>query len=263
MSFNSSCPDLKLFGFSSLCDFNTQGNKKLSGQVQRVKALSTQVGNMQMPRFTSLKRQVNTKAVDDGNDKCCEPQTQGAVNRVEYILNNRNTVVTYYPIAVSNRTVSPITKIWKINLPENSQTDAVPEYVFTMGINLDFCEFNLTGTGSGGIITGDINTANSYFFKSNFVNDTTWSPEILPQSQYTPSVVGFQPSVYKCNSSLPSEATTTFNIEYENSNRFYYLKAVLQPNTYVVGTLHLVYGDIYPPEQVLYDNFNFTIELIQ
>ena len=262
MSLNTSCPDLRLFGFSSLCNFNTQGNKKLSGQVQRVKALSTQIGNMQMPRFTSLKRQVNTKAVYSGNNKCCQPQTQGAVNRVEYILNNRNTVATYYPIAVSNRTVAPITKIWKINLPENIQTDLAPEYVFTMIINLDFCEFEITTDPSGGAITTDINTANSYFFKSNFVNDTTWTPELLPQSQYTPTVVGFTPSVYKCNTSSPSQ-TTTFNIEYESSNRFYYLKAVLQPNTYIVGTLNLVYGDIYPPEQVEYDNFNFTIQLIQ
>ena len=262
MSFQSSCPDLKLFGFANLCEFNTQGNKKMSGQVQRVKALSTQVGTVQMPRFTSLKRQVNTKAVDDISDRCCDVSTQTSVNKTDYLINNRNTINTYYPIAASNRTVSPITKIWQINLPENEQTDAVPEYVFTMGINLDFCEFNITGTGSGGTITGDINTANSYFFKSNFVNDTTWMPEILPQSQYTPTVVGYQPSVYKCNTSSPSE-TTTFSIEYENSNRFYYIKATIQPNYYVVGTLNLYYGDIFPPEQVLYDNFNFTITLIQ
>jgi hypothetical protein len=188
-------------------------------------------------------------------------EKQKSVNKIDYLINDRNTITTYYPIAASNRQPSEIIKIIKINLPENIQTLSIPEYVFTMIINFDFCEFEITSPNNG-IITGDINTANSYYFKSNFVNDTTWTPEILPQSQYTPSIIGFIPSCQKCNLSSP-DCTTTFEILYDQSNKFYYLKITLQSNIYVVGTLNVIYGDIYPSEKVTYGNFNFTFEHIQ
>jgi proline iminopeptidase len=53
-------PLLTLFGFKSIQEFKTQGNKKMSGQVQRVKAQSNLIGTMQGGQWNRRKlRQTN------------------------------------------------------------------------------------------------------------------------------------------------------------------------------------------------------------
>jgi len=52
-------PYLREYGFPSLQVFKTEGNKKMSGQVQRVKAYSNEV-NMPTRRWFQKSRMVNS-----------------------------------------------------------------------------------------------------------------------------------------------------------------------------------------------------------
>jgi hypothetical protein len=182
-------------------------------------------------------------------------------NKITYEINDRDVVQTYYPIAIINSNeIGNQTITYTINLPENEQTLSVPEYVFTMRISCDFTEFNIAPTDiSPTPITNDIYTADSYFFKSHFVNDTMWTPEILPQNAYIPTIEPFLPTCYKSNASSGIQKTT-FEISYVPSNLTFQIKVILLPKTYVVGTFDILFGDIYPSFKQLYRDFNFTIQ---
>lgn len=103
-----------------------------------------------------------------------------SVNHTTFGINNREVIESSYPFALINKTTSPLSFAYKINLPSNNSVESnvsYTDYVYTIQMNGSFTEFELNDNG---IISDDIHSANSYFFNTHFVHDTTWEPRIIP-----------------------------------------------------------------------------------
>ena len=128
-------------------------------------------------------------------------------------------------------------------------------------MNGSFTEYELTNIGK---ISDDINTAKSYFFNTHFVHDTTWEPRIIPA--FTPP--NHSPYKVKCyNTGLNELSEPLSSVEIYNNydgEYFIYVKVSLKPKTYVVGTLKMLYGDIYPASLTnFYENFTFSVSRLK
>lgn len=161
-----------------------------------------------------------------------------------YEINDRDVVQTFYPFATK------LQKTYTINLIETAQTDALPHYVFTIKLSADYSEFNLTGPDPP--ITNDIYEAKSYSFNSHFIYDTTWDVKMLPVTPY-------QPKTISCDSLL-NLSSTVFSIDHVGSDNFITFTVTPATNTYIVGTLNILFGDVYPSEKTFYGGFNFSID---
>ena len=170
--------------------------------------------------------------------------TESFVPKGLYEVNNRDAVQTFYPFATS------VSQSYKINLIETPQTDLLPEYVFTIKIACDYTECNLSGTTP---ITNDIYGVNSYYFNTHFIYDTSWTTKMLPPSPYSPACIS-------CNSS--GSSSTQFTITHDGSNKYIILTVTPSSNMYIVGTLNILFGDVYPSQKTLYRDFNFSISRV-
>jgi hypothetical protein len=177
-------------------------------------------------------------------------------NHLTFSINDREVIESSYPVALINKTDILKSFAYKINLPS---TDAIENgysnYVYTIQMNGSFTEFKLNPNG---VISNDIDAANSYFFNTHFVHDTTWNPRIIPTIS---SSVPYKAKCYNTASAGVSEPDTTVEIFNNADGEYYiYIKITLKPQTYVVGTLKMIYGDIYPATLTnFYENFTFNV----
>jgi len=174
-------------------------------------------------------------------------------------VNQREVVESRFPFALSNKTNALLAYSYKINLPVNNDLDKIKDYVFSIQMNGKFSEFNLNDDNS--VITDDVYAVSSYFFNTHFVHDTTWEPRILPQiSNNIPFKVNCHNVEY--NTTTPPLSSVEI---YNNSDSeyFIYVKFILPPKIYIVGTLNMIYGDVYPASLTnFYRNFVFTVKKI-
>jgi hypothetical protein len=182
------------------------------------------------------------------------------LNQVTYGINNREVIQTNYPFAIINKSDISISYNYKINLPSDSDINnkniSFHDYVYTIQLDGKFTEFDLDGSGNP--ITNDIYTANSYFYNTHFVHDSTWNPRILPP------ILKNDPYKIKCyNTELdkitfPKSIIEIFNDPIDPF--FINIKITLLPKMYLVGTFEITYGDIYPADLTdFYEYFRFTI----
>jgi hypothetical protein len=175
-------------------------------------------------------------------------------------VNQREVVESRFPFALSNKTDVNVAYSYKINLPVNNDLDKIKDYVFSIQMNGKFSEFNLNDDNS--VITDDVYAVSSYFFNTHFVHDTTWEPRILPQISNTdiPFEVNCHNVEYN-TTTLPASSVEIYNNS--DSEYFIYVKFILPPKIYIVGTLNMIYGDVYPASLTnFYRNFVFTVEKI-
>lgn len=180
------------------------------------------------------------------------------VNNLITRINNKEVIETSYPIAVADSDI-----IYKISLPSNEILDnsiIIPEYVYTIQINGSFTQFELDTTNVNDNVTNDIENASSYFFNTHFTYDTTWTPRIIP------TMTELSPYQVKChkmtNITQSPERVSVSLFTKPNKYDYIYLKLTIIPKTYVVGTLKIIFGDIYPTKLTnYYDNFEITISV--
>jgi hypothetical protein len=185
--------------------------------------------------------------------------TISSINHSTIGINNREVIESGYPVALINKTDSDLSYAYKINLPSNNNIQkGYSDYVYTIQINGSFTEFELKDTG---IISDDINSANSYFFNTHFVHDTTWEPRIIPPIT-SPNYSPYKVKCYNTESNVVSASRSSIEI-FNNSDveYFIYIKVTLKPKSYIAGTLKMIYGDIYPATLTdFYENFTFSVE---
>lgn len=181
-----------------------------------------------------------------------------SVNHSTFSINNREVIESSYPFAITNNTNSDVSYAYKINLPSNDAIETgYSDYVYTIQMNGSFTEFELKDNGR---ISDDIHSASSYFFNTHFVHDTTWEPRIIPPIS-SPNYLPYKVKCYNTESIAVSEPRSSVEI-FNNSDReqFIYIKVTLKPKSYVVGTLKMIYGDIYPATLTkFYENFKFGV----
>ena len=181
-----------------------------------------------------------------------------SVNHSTFSINNREVIESSYPFAIINNTNSELSYAYKINLPSNDAIETgYSDYVYTIQMNGSFTEFELNDNGR---ISDDIHSAHSYFFNTHFVHDTTWEPRIIPPI-LSPTYLPYKVKCYNTESGVVSEPRSSVEI-FNNSNLeyFIYIKVVLKPKSYLVGTLKMIYADIYPSSLTdFYENFKFGV----
>lgn len=181
-----------------------------------------------------------------------------SVNHSTFSINNKQVIETSYPFAVINNTDSELSYAYKINLPSSGIIETrYADYVYTIQMNGSFTEFELKDNGR---ISNDIHGASSYFFNTHFVHDTTWEPRIIPPIS-SPNYLPYKVKCYNTESGVVSEPRSSVEI-FNNSGveYFIYIKVALKPKSYVVGTLKMIYGDIYPVALTdFYENFKFSV----
>lgn len=219
-----------------------------------VGALNTSVRLYKNKRASQCKS--NSNIVISG--KTAANNTTSSVNHSTFSISNREVIESSYPIALINKTESDLSFAYKVNLPSNDYLETrYSNYVYTIQMNGSFTEFELNDNGR---ISDDIDSAHSYFFNTHFVHDTTWEPRIIPPIS-SPNYLPYKVKCYNTASNIVLEPRSAVEI-YNNSDGEYYIyiKIILKPKTYVVGTLKMIYGDIYPTSLTdFYEKFIFSV----
>ena len=185
-----------------------------------------------------------------------------ASNNIITSLNDKEVIEAKFPFASVNRKSDSKNEIvYKISLPYNSNLDTnntlIPEYVYTMQVNGHFTVFEIDTINMQDNISKDIQNAESHFFNTNFVYDTTWTPRIIPT--IFPSE--YKVKCHKVTNVIQSSDRISVSLFTKHDKYDYiYIKFTMDPNTYVVGTLNIIFSDIYPATFTnYYDDFKITV----
>ena len=185
-----------------------------------------------------------------------------ASNNIITSLNDKEVIEAKFPFASVNRKSDSKNEIvYKISLPYNSNLDTnntlIPEYVYTMQVNGHFTVFEIDTINMQDNISKDIQNAESHFFNTNFVYDTTWTPRIIPT--IFPSE--YKVKCHKVTNVIQSSDRISVSLFTKHDKYDYiYIKFTMNPNTYVVGTLNIIFSDIYPATFTnYYDDFKITV----
>jgi len=174
--------------------------------------------------------------------------------------NDKEVIETNFPFAIVNRKNDAENEVvYKISLPFNVNLEnSIIEYVHTIQVNGHFTKFKLDTTFLDDNITNDIQEAESYFFNTHFVYDTTWTPRIIPQMTHASP---YQVKCHKVTNIVQSPEKIKISLftkpdEYD----YMYIKFTMLPKIYAVGTLKIVFGDIFPAKLTnYYDDFEILI----
>lgn len=166
------------------------------------------------------------------------------------VVNNREAVNFSYPFSgVNNNTGGVRNRTWTITLPERVQSSSFPEYVFSITFKGEFTESKINGSTPP--ITADIDTCASYSMFTNFIYDSTWSPQVLPPPTsdliISPTTKNFPGAGSTADpSGPPPAASTSFLVWFDSPSRTLKVRAVIQDNYYIAGVFTFQFGDIFP-----------------
>jgi hypothetical protein len=163
-------------------------------------------------------------------------------NKLSTTIHNRETLITHYPFSLQNNTPVPITNVYTISLPVLLEV-----HVISIQFSMEYTEYTLNHD-----LAYNVDHCTSYFFKSHFTYDSTWitAGKGIPNMPY-------HPKIYSCEESA-NVSTTTFTLDYDDNT--IKLNITLPPDIYIVATSTIKLGQIYPRNNTLYDDFEFSIE---
>lgn len=202
--------------------FGVSINTNFEGQYQEKQILS--VDNTGCLSVNSIKfGNNNSISVKDGNLQLTPS------NKLTTRINQRETIETFYPFSMKNKTSLPMVTQYTIQLP-----DIHDEYVYSLSISMEYTEYRL-------------NDIESYYFKSHFTYDSSWTDKEIPNTPFTPTI-------YSCGGTITS--VSNFVLDYLNHTMT--ITITLPPNVYIVSSATIKLGQIYPMDKTLYD-FDFFI----
>jgi hypothetical protein len=143
-------------------------------------------------------------------------------NKLVTRINQRETIETFYPFSMKNNTDLPMVNQYTIQLPD------IPLY--SLSISMEYTEYRF-----------NVKEANSYYFKSHFTYDSTWTDKEIPNTPFTPTI-------YSCGSGVDS--LSQFVIDY--SNRAMTITINLPSYVYIVCSSTIKLGQLVPMDK-LYD----------
>jgi hypothetical protein len=193
----------------------------------------------------------------------CYEQHENLLNQLTTTINGREVISAHYPFVLANYNTENKETVYKISIPNLpvKNEEIIPAYVYTMQVNCKFTEFKLDDSLANNI-DNDIKSAQSYFFNTHFGFDTTWSNKIIPVMTIEKPYEVVSYSVNSITQDQYDQRVYFYLYTIPDEEGYIYIKIKLLPKAYVLATLHVVFGDIYPQKLTnFFDNHALTVSL--